>query len=134
MYFSYRLGPLKAHLALNGWDIPVINHVKYLGVIFNKRITWRLDMEIIEAKAFRTLVRIYSLFKNEHLSANIKLTLHKALIRSVMNYACPVWELVADIYLLKLQRVQNKVLHTIGSFPRCTPVHDLHTAFNLLYV
>jgi hypothetical protein len=55
---------------------------------------------MIEAKAFRTYIRIYSLFKNERLSFNIKLTLHKAVIRWVMTYACPALELVADIYLL----------------------------------
>jgi hypothetical protein len=71
---------------------------------------------------------------SECLSANIKLTLHKARIRSVMTHACPTWELAADTYLLKLQRLQNKVLHTTGNFPRCTPVRDLHTIFNLPYV
>jgi hypothetical protein len=86
---------------------------------------------MIEAKAFRTFNRIYSLFKNELLSTSIKLTLHKALIRSVMTYACPVWVLVADTWLLKLQRLKNKVLRTTGNFSRCTVVRDLHTAFNL---
>jgi hypothetical protein len=33
-------------------------------------------MEKIEAKAFRTFIRMYSLLKSERLSANIKLTLH----------------------------------------------------------
>jgi hypothetical protein len=50
-----------------------------------------------------------------------------------MTYACPAWELAADTYLLKLQRMQTKVLRTIGHFPWCTPVHDLYTAFNLPY-
>jgi hypothetical protein len=59
--------------------------VKYLGVIFDKRITWRLHLEMIEDKAFRTFTRIYSLLKSQRLSANIELTLHKALIRSVMT-------------------------------------------------
>jgi hypothetical protein len=68
--------------------------------------------------AFRTFIRIYSLFGSERLSANIKLTLHKALIRSVTTYACPAWELAADIQLLKLQRLQNKVHRT--------PVRELH--------
>jgi hypothetical protein len=68
-------------------------------------ITWRLNIEMFEAKAFRTFIRSYSLFKSERLSANIKLTLHKPLIRSVMTYACPSWEFAADIYLLKLQRL-----------------------------
>jgi hypothetical protein len=50
---------------------------------------------MIEAKAFRTFIGIYSLFKNKRLGANITLTLHKALIRSAMTYACPAWELAA---------------------------------------
>jgi hypothetical protein len=57
-----------------------VNHVKYLGVILYNRITWRLQTEVIEAKAFRTFIRMYSLLKNERLDAGIKLTLHKALI------------------------------------------------------
>jgi hypothetical protein len=43
-------------------------------------------------------------------------------------------ELAAGTYLLKLQPLQNKVLHTIGYFPRCTLVRYLHTAFNLPHV
>jgi hypothetical protein len=87
----------------------------------------------LKPRPSRKFIRIYSLFKNERLSANIKLTLHKALISSVMTYACPAWELAADIYILKLQRLQNKVLRTIGNFLRCTPVRDSHTDFNLLH-
>jgi hypothetical protein len=29
---------------------------------------------------------------------------------------------------------QNKVLHTIGNFPRRTPVRDLHIAFKIPYI
>jgi hypothetical protein len=29
--------------------------------------------------------------------------------------------------------MKNKVLRTIGNFPRCTPVRVLHTAFDFLY-
>jgi hypothetical protein len=51
---------------------------------------WFVHMEIIEAKAFRTIIRIYSTFKSESLGTNIKLILHKAPIWSVMTYSCPV--------------------------------------------
>jgi hypothetical protein len=37
----------------------------------------------------------------------------------------------ADIHLMKLQRLQNKVLRTIGNLPRRTPVRDLHMAFKI---
>jgi hypothetical protein len=75
-------------MTLTQRELPFINHVKYLGVIFDKRITWRLHIHVqmIEAKAFGTFIRTYSLFTSERLSANIKLTLHKALIRSVMTW------------------------------------------------
>jgi hypothetical protein len=97
-------------------------------------MTWRLHIEMIEAKAFRTFIRIYSLFKSERLNANIKFTLHKALIRSVMTYACLAWEFAAESHLLKLQRLKNKVLRTIGTFPRRTSVRDMHVAFQIPYV
>jgi hypothetical protein len=50
-----------------------------------------------------------------------------------MTHGRSALEFVADTYLLKLQRLQNKVLQTIN-FPRCIPVCDLHTTFNLPYV
>jgi hypothetical protein len=47
------------------------------------------SVEMTEAKAFRTFITIYSLFKSERLNATIKLTLYKAMIRSVMTYSFP---------------------------------------------
>jgi hypothetical protein len=44
-------------------NITFLKHIKYLSVIFDKRITLRLHMEMTEAKAFRTFIRLYSLFK-----------------------------------------------------------------------
>jgi hypothetical protein len=51
-----------------------------------------------------------------------------------MSYACPAWEFAAECHLLKLQRLQNKVLPTIGNFPRRTSVRDIHKAFHIPYV
>jgi hypothetical protein len=48
---------------MNGRNIPFVNSVKYLGVIFDRRITRALHREIIEAKAFKTFIRVYSLSK-----------------------------------------------------------------------
>jgi hypothetical protein len=65
MYFPHKLRILEVHLTLNGRNIFFVNHVKYLGVIFGKCITWRLHIKVTEAKNFRTFIRIYSLFKSE---------------------------------------------------------------------
>jgi hypothetical protein len=52
IYFSYQSRPPDSLLTLNGRNIPFVNSVKYLGVIFDKRMTWRLYIEKIGAKAF----------------------------------------------------------------------------------
>jgi hypothetical protein len=60
---------------------------------------------MIEAKVFWTFVRIYSVFRSARLGANIKLTLHKTLIRSVMTYPCSAWELAAGTWSAYKTRV-----------------------------
>jgi hypothetical protein len=133
-YFSHQNRLPDSLLTLNGRNITFVNSVKYLGVIFDKRMTWKLHIQTIEGNAFRTFNKIYSLFKSERLSANIKLTLYKALIRPVTTYACPAWEFAAETHLLKLQHLQNKVLLTIDNFPRCTSVRYMHVASQIPYV
>jgi hypothetical protein len=48
-----------------------------------------------------------------NLTPFVKLALkrqYKALIKSIMTYACPTWEFAADSLSFELQRLQNKVL------------------------
>jgi hypothetical protein len=38
IYVTHRLTHSEAHIALNGQNTSFVNHVKYLGVIYDKRI------------------------------------------------------------------------------------------------
>jgi hypothetical protein len=51
-----------------------------------------------------------------------------------MTYACPIWDYAADVHLLKLQRLQNRLLRTVGNVDRRTLVRELHVAFKMPYV
>jgi hypothetical protein len=51
-----------------------------------------------------------------------------------MTYACSTWELAAESHLIKLQRLQNKVLRVIGGLPRRTPTHYMHMKRQIPYV
>jgi len=66
--------------------------VKYLGVIFDKKLTWRLNIEMIAIKAFFIFLSIYPILKRERLSVGAKLIIYTALIRSMLTYACPAWK------------------------------------------
>jgi hypothetical protein len=105
-----------------------------MGINFDKKIIWRLPIDIVATKAYRTFMRLYLLFKSERPRTNNKLTLHKALIRSILTYACPAWEFAADTHLTKLQRLQNKALCTTDKFLKNTPIRDMHISFQIPYV
>jgi hypothetical protein len=64
----------------------------------------------------------------------IKLSLYKALIRSVMTYACPTWEYEADAHLLKLKGLQKRKLGSLENLDRCTIVHELDAAPKIFYL
>jgi hypothetical protein len=49
IYFSHSRRPPVSHLTLNERNIPFVNSAKYLGLIFDKKVTWRLHIEMIEA-------------------------------------------------------------------------------------
>jgi hypothetical protein len=62
IYFSRRLRFPEDVLQINGRDIPFVDNITYLGITFDRRMTWRLHIERTVAKAFRTYLRTYSVF------------------------------------------------------------------------
>jgi hypothetical protein len=52
MYVSHQIRPPDSLVTLNGQNISFANSIKYLNVIFNKKITWKLHIEKIKATAF----------------------------------------------------------------------------------
>jgi hypothetical protein len=122
-YFSRRLRVSEDMLQLNGPNIPFVNNVSALDVTFDRRIAWRHHIGRTVTKASQTYVRTSSLFRSGRLCTSIKLTPYKAL-RSVMTYACPSWEYATDAHILKLQRLQNRVLRAIRNLDTCTPVRN----------
>jgi hypothetical protein len=121
-------------LQLNGQKILFVNNVTYLGITLHRKMTWRHHIKRTVPKALGMYIRTLSIFKSESLSTNIKLTLYKSLIRGVMTHICPTWEYGADAHLLKLQRLQNRVLRAIGNLDRRTVVDELHVGFKIPYV
>jgi hypothetical protein len=89
-------------------------------------------MEMIEAKAFRTFIRIYVLFKSENLSASIKLTLRRTLIKSVMTYAWPRLGVSERQLPLKIAAPTKQVsphhwkFSKVHTGPRCA--HGFHSS------
>jgi hypothetical protein len=87
IYFSHRRTPVEAFLTLKGRQIPFANHVKYLDVIFDKKISWNIYTKTITTNALCIFLGIYPILKSKRYSVGTELIIHKALIRSMLTYA-----------------------------------------------
>jgi hypothetical protein len=63
IYFSRRCGSLESYLILNGRNKSFVHSIKYLGEIFDKKITWRLYIVIDDENVFGTLIIVHCVFK-----------------------------------------------------------------------
>jgi hypothetical protein len=65
---AVRLSALRAVsegvLQLNLRNIPFVNNVKYLDVIFDRRVKWMLHIERTVSKALGMYMETYSLFRS----------------------------------------------------------------------
>jgi hypothetical protein len=119
-YSCRKPGSPRSRFTSNGQNILFVDNVKYLFVVFDRRNAWRIDTQAIEAKDFRVFIGVCSIFRNKQLRSDVRLNVHKTLIRSVMTCSCPVFELSALIYLFKLQSLQDRVLCVSSCFADCT--------------
>jgi hypothetical protein len=60
VYFSKRLKRVEAYLTLKGRAITFVNDIKYLGVTFDRKVTWSNHIDWIANKALRTFIQLYS--------------------------------------------------------------------------
>jgi hypothetical protein len=57
IYFSKKCRMPGDNLQLNGRNIPFVNSAKYLGVIFDRRMTWRLHIKKTATKTLGMYIR-----------------------------------------------------------------------------
>ena len=101
--------------------------VKYLGVILYHRLTFTRHVNTINNKAIGLLIKLYPLLnKKSKLSIKNKLNLFNTIIRPVLSYACPAWNLISETNFNKIQVTQNKFLRLIGVYRMFTPIHTMH--------
>ncbi|GBM82986.1 hypothetical protein AVEN_223566-1 [Araneus ventricosus] len=88
--------------------IPWSDSTKYLGVILEKRLTFKkhIDNNIQKVNAIKSI--LYPLIsRKSNLSLSNKLLLYKSLVRPVMSYASPVSSAAAKSHIKKLESAQN---------------------------
>ena len=98
----------------------------YLGVTFDKRLTWKQHVQSAEAKARRKLNIMRKLAGTEWgANENILKNVYQGSVRPHLEYGSSSWMTAAQSHQQTLQKVQNQALRIITGSMRSTPVEKM---------
>jgi len=128
--FTLRLPPCP-EVYLNNIPIPSSQSVKYLGLIFDRRLTWGPHIKAKKLALNERLRSVKPLISNKHTKLNTKLLIYKALIKPMWTYGLQLWGNAKVSNVNKIQTVQNKILRLITKAPPYVSNYSLHTDLNI---
>ena len=129
---QHRLHP-DPELMLNGTSIPLVEETKFLGLIFDNKLTFLPHIKYLRDKCLRAmnLLRVVS-HTNWGADTTTLLKLYRSLVRSKLDYGCVVYGSACNTHLQLLDCIQNSALRIcLGAF-RTSPASSLHVEANEL--
>jgi hypothetical protein len=129
--FTLRRGQCP-HLFLNNELIPQKNEVRYLGLILDKRLTWRSHIKNKKQQLNFKLKELYRYIgSHSRLPLHLKLQLYKTLFIPVWAYGLQLYGTAKRTNLHLLQAFQSKFLRIITGAPYYVSNHTIHSDLNM---
>ena len=94
------------YTAQNGMPISFKDHVKDLGIWMSANLTFDEHINIITSKARQVIGMVLRSFKSR--TTAVLLPILKGLIRSQVEYACPIWSPRDSGNINKLENIQRQ--------------------------
>lgn len=116
----------EVHLDLNKEKIKRATSVKFLGMMFDQRLTWNEHISYLAEKCQKR-INIMKLLTGSKWGSDkdTMVILYKTLIRSVLDYGSSVYFSAADSNLKRLDVIQSQALRLCCGALKCTPVEAL---------
>ena len=107
-------------------QIPQVETIKALGLLFHTRHSWLPHIKATKAKCLRALNTIKFLSHPKYgCNRKILLTLYTTLVRSILDYGSPIYGLAPSTHLRLLDTIQNAALRTATGAFRTSPAVSL---------
>ena len=113
-------------ITLNGVPIPVVEEAKFLGVIFDKKLSFIPHIKALKNKCLKAL-NLLRVLANTDWGADRKvlLRLYRSLVRSKLDYGSIVYGSARKSYLKMLNTIHHQGLRlALGAF-RTSPIESL---------
>lgn len=107
-------------LTIENQTIPRVRKIKFLGLIFDEKLTWKDHINELRTDCFRRL-NIMKSIANHSWGAHMKsmITIYKMIIRSKIDYGAIAYSTASPTTLQRLDAIQNTALRlATGAF--CT--------------
>lgn len=119
-------------ISINNVSIPEHNHVKYLGIHLDRRLTWsnHIGSKITQIK-LKSLQLYWLTGPNSSLELEYKLLLYKSMIKPIWSYGIQLWGTACATNIQKLQRRQSKLLRLIVGAPWYIRNENIHKDLNI---
>lgn len=119
--YTRKKNPITYSYKFNAITIDKVEIVRDLGVMFDSKLTFSNHIDLITSKAYKSLgfvLRSCKAFKNIEALKSV----YFAYVRSVLEYACPIWSPQYIIYKNKIERVQKKFINHLNYRLRKPPM------------
>lgn len=123
--------------------------LKYLGIIFDRRLNFKLHFEYMESKATKCLRSLWTLLPNLKGPSETKRRLYVNVVHSILTYGAPVWAETFGLYKSyqePIRRIQRGMaLRVISAYrtisfesalllARIPPFHLLVAKLNRIFI
>ena len=133
MIFHRKHNSPQISINLYGDPIEITNQMKFLGVIFENKLTFKGHINNLKARANLSLNIIKKISgTNWGADRQSMLRVYSSHIRSKLDYGSIIYNSAKDCELNRLRSIQNQALRlSLGAF-RTSPVKSLHAEANVL--
>ena len=100
--FAHEFGSYEVR---NGNTLFPVDHLKDLGIIVCPDLSWTAHINDITSRAKTVASWVLSVFKTR--SADVMCTLYNSLVRSHLEYCCPLWNPANQSGIILLEEVQR---------------------------
>ena len=130
--FSNSLTSLSTDIILDNTPLEQVSHTKFLGVVVDSKLSWKLHVENI-CKTISRNVGIINRLKS-HLPQRSLLMLYSSLILPYLNYGLLLWGNTYQTLVEKVLLLQKKVIRIICNAPFLAHTDPLFLEHNILKI
>ena len=116
-------------ITLNLGRVPltVSNEIKFLGLTFDRKLTWRHHIDNVRHRMWLRINAIKAISgRNLGMQSKTLIHLYKMWIRPIALYGAPAYYSAAKKHINKIQVIQNSALRIALRRTRRTHIEDLH--------